>query len=109
MMDFDELLNARRARPLAMPAPGAFAQDVLRQIRMRKAARLRGTQGWMAWWEGVWKPSVLAACLVTALTIGALTPVVVRRAPSKAPTVLDLEIFRGNSHNVPSGLLGSIS
>ncbi|MBE2203963.1 MAG: hypothetical protein IAE94_06475 [Chthoniobacterales bacterium] len=106
MMNFDDLLREHRARGAEMPAAGAFAQDVLREIRLKHTRQKSELRGWRALLEGIWHPPILASALAVAVVVGAMAPVIV--LPSANSVAADMEIFTGSSRNLPSGLLASI-
>lgn len=109
VMDFDDLVHSRRMTAPEMSSAGAFAQDVLREIRLRKSAASSGKSHWLDVFDGFLKPAILAAGLAVALTVGAVTPYLVHPLllqPSVAMT--DMEIFTGSSRSLPSVRLAEI-
>ena len=106
--DFDALIASYRDRGVP-DLPGSFAQDVLREIRMR-ADRPDSTT---SWWRDVVavarRPSWMAAGIGIALVAGMLAPSIT--SPSSATPAgpgLDLGIFSSAAKNLPSGILARI-
>ncbi len=97
----DTLLTASRDR--AIPAlSGAFAADVLREIRQRRAA---GKRSWWAdFFDLVRRPSVLAAGVGFAVVVGICTPLVAGAEPARGP-LSEFAIFSSVAPTLPSGLL----
>lgn len=100
--DFEELLAGYRLA--AIPGlPGAFATDVLREIRLRGAG---GEPGWISSLFACLRPGMFAAGLSIALAVGALLPGLARgNGNSMAVAGLGLNVFSPSASHMPSGFL----
>ncbi len=89
--------------------PASFAQNVLREIRLRQH-RAENAQPWFVWLLHAWlQPTTFALALVVAVAIGAALPLTFRSADdSRAISGLDLNVFSSISPHAPSGLLAKI-
>ncbi|MGC1478939.1 MAG: hypothetical protein WA771_00420 [Chthoniobacterales bacterium] len=105
--DLDSLLATyRESRVPALP--GSFAQDVLRDIRLRRTAPPRS-----GWWQevlaGLHRPSFITASLSLALVVGAIAPFALGTSDSALSVRgLDLGVFSSSAQDFPSGLLAHL-
>jgi len=107
--DLDKILKQLAEAPVP-PLPGHFAQDVLREIRIRKAAA-PAPGGWFAdYFSALFRPIFLSASFAIAITVGVAVPVTLRAASETAATTasLGLHVFATSSPNLPSGLLSRL-
>lgn len=104
----DNLL-AQLARQKVPDLPGAFAGDVLREIRLRRdSATKKGS--WIAdLLNNLLRPPVYFAAVTAALVIGLAAPLAMARSDTEQTIAgLDLNVFSSVAPNVPSGLLSRI-
>jgi hypothetical protein len=104
----DNLL-ARLARQKVPDLPGAFADDALREIRLRRdSASEQGS--WLAdLLNNLLRPPVYLAAVTAALVVGLTSPLVLERSGTdQAVAGLGLNVFSSVAPNVPSGLLSRI-
>lgn len=104
--NFDDLLaELRQNKP--PPLPGSFSANVLRDIRLKRAASAL-EPSWISALLMWCRPSVLAAVLTITVAVGLVLPGIEKaRADdqSMATAGLDLNIFSPVASNLPSGLL----
>jgi len=107
--NLDKLLAEIR-QSKAPPLPGSFASDVLREIRLRRAASTNDS-GWVSALLLWCRPSVLTAVLTVTVTVGLVLPgfdMARSTNQSRAAANLDLNIFSPFASNLPSGLLAKV-
>lgn len=103
----DRLLQQRREQS-ASALPGAFPQNVWREIRQRKAAHKSSEEG-ASIWHWLLQPQAVLAALVLAATVGVGVGGRPRVTPAvKAHEALDLQVFGGAASALPSTLLAEI-
>jgi hypothetical protein len=107
-MDISQIddLVAECSRRKVPELPGAFATDVLREIRLRTATtKIEGS--WFATLARLCLlPRTLALSAMAAALIGAAAPVILAHdEAAAAASGLDLEVFSSTAFNLPSGLL----
>ena len=101
----DELLKSYAKAPV--PAlPGAFPQNVLREIRLR-AADAHPAESWLTELYALFfRPRLLAASFTMAVIVGLVLPVMMGPPNSAtAASSLGLEVFSHSMSQLPSGLL----
>ncbi len=103
--NLDTLLEASRDRAGA-ELPGSFAADVLREIRLRRAAGGVGRSWWGDFLEFTRRPVVLAAGVGFAAVVGVFTPVVAGIGGGAGPRS-EFAIFSSVAPTLPSGLLAA--
>ena len=101
----DQLLQQRQGR-VAPSLPGAFSQNVLREIRRRTTAHEPVVV--TTFWQWLGHPRFAFAALVVAGVVG----VSVGGLPALSPGVLahealDLQVFGGDAASLPSTLLAA--
>lgn len=96
----DELLG-NYAKTSAPPLPGSFSQNVLREIRLRKASQ-QESPGWLSEiYNGIFHPRLLTASLALAIVVAIAIPSTLSSSsPSRAATSLGLDVF--SSAELPS-------
>lgn len=89
----DELLE-NYAKKSAPPLPGSFSQNVLREIRLRKAAQ-QESPGWLSEiYSWVFHPRLLTASLSLAIIVAVLIPSIIPSpSSSQAAHGLGLDVF----------------
>jgi hypothetical protein len=105
--DFDDLLAELR-RTKAPPLPGSFISDVLRDIRLQRAAAAESDSRWFSALVQWCRPRLLAATLAVTVMVGLVLPQVTTAhslSQEMAAANLDLNIFSPASLRIPSGLL----
>ncbi|MBN8707993.1 MAG: hypothetical protein BGO12_12980 [Verrucomicrobia bacterium 61-8] len=107
--NFDDLLaELRQNKP--PPLPGSFAANVLRDIRLKRAASIP-EPSWVSALLLWCRPSVLAAVLTVTIVVSIVLPGIdmARSADQFMATAsLDLNIFSPAAANIPSGLLAKL-
>ncbi|MES2570851.1 MAG: hypothetical protein V4710_12465 [Verrucomicrobiota bacterium] len=110
MMDqsaLDRLLEQRRKK--SVPAlPGAFSQNVWREIRLRKAESESSVNP-VSFWSWLFQRQHVLAVLLGAMLVGVGIGSRSSVSPaSQTHEALDLQVFGGNSEALPSTLLAHL-
>jgi hypothetical protein len=104
----DDLIE-QLARQKVPDLPGAFANDVLREIRLRRDSATK-KESWLAdLLNNFLRPPVYVAAVTAALVVGLAAPLALARSDTDQTIAgLDLNVFSSVAPNVPSGLLNRI-
>jgi len=97
------------ARQRIPDLPGSFAQDILREIRLRQD-HMEEKESWFGTLLHTWPlPRVFAVSMTAAVMVGLVLPLAVMdNDDAMAVNSLDLNIFSNSAPNLPSGLLSRI-
>jgi len=108
--NLDKLLaEIRQSKP--PPLPGSFASDVLRDIRLKRAASAESDSGWLSALLLWCRPSFLTAALTVTIAVSVVLPgidMALSTNQARASANLDMNIFSPLAPNIPSGLLAKI-
>ena len=102
----DRLLQQRRDKASAS-LPGAFSQNVWREIRMRKSERTESSSPF-ALWGWLLRPQMVVAAMVLSVGVGiGLGSRSQMSERTQARSALNLEVFGDASPALPSTLLAA--
>lgn len=103
--DLNQLLN-RFANTPVPNLPSSFAQDVLREIRLRNTKK-QSEESWLSEiYRLLLKPGLLAGALGVAVVVGISLPTMMSsRDSDRAAQSLGLEVFSHSTNHLPSELL----
>lgn len=102
----DQLLQQGREKRSA-GLPGAFSQNVWREIRLRRS-QSEETAGRIELWGWLLRPQMVVAALALAITVGiSVGRQQYMSSAAQTHAALDLQVFGESSAALPSTLLAS--